>query len=68
MKTVSHIQRNPNGHWVGDGFPVRSIFSYQDSPAAFSPFCCSTTPGPPFLSPPPSAAAWASIPIGVSRP
>lgn len=38
MKSVSHIQRNPHGHWVGDGFPVRSIFSYNDNPAAFSPF------------------------------
>jgi quercetin 2,3-dioxygenase len=38
MKTVSFVQRNPNGHWVGDGFPVRSIFSYNDQPEAFSPF------------------------------
>ena len=46
MKTVSHIQRNPNGHWVGDGFPVRSIFSYQDQPERFSPFLLLDYAGP----------------------
>jgi len=25
-------------HWVGNGFPVRSIFSYQDRAEVFSPF------------------------------
>ena len=51
MKTVSHIQRNPNGHWVGDGFPVRSIFSYQDNPAAFSPFLLLDHAGPTVFEP-----------------
>lgn len=46
MKTVSRIQRNPNGHWVGDGFPVRSIFTYNDSPTAFSPFLMLDYAGP----------------------
>ena len=46
MKSVSHIQRNPHGHWVGDGFPVRSIFSYNDNPAAFSPFLLLDFGGP----------------------
>ena len=38
MKSIAHIQRNPNGHWVGNGFPVHSIFSYSDQPERFSPF------------------------------
>jgi redox-sensitive bicupin YhaK (pirin superfamily) len=46
MKSVSHIQRNPNGHWVGDGFPVRSIFSYTDQPERFSPFLMLDYAGP----------------------
>lgn len=46
MKTLQFIQRNPNGHWVGDGFPVRSIFSYNDQPAAFSPFLMLDYGGP----------------------
>ena len=60
MKSVSFIQRNTQGHWVGDGFPVRTLFSYNDDPAAFSPFLmCS--------SPPPSAAAWARTRTAASR-
>jgi quercetin 2,3-dioxygenase len=51
MKTVSHIQRNPNGHWVGDGFPVRSIFSYNDNPTAFSPFLLLDFGGPTTFDP-----------------
>ena len=46
MKTVSFIQRNPNGHWVGNGFPVRSIFSYNDQPERFSPFLLLDYAGP----------------------
>jgi quercetin 2,3-dioxygenase len=53
MKTVSHIQRNPNGHWVGDGFPVRSIFSYNDNPTAFSPFLLLDFGGPTTFDPTP---------------
>lgn len=46
MKTVSFIQRNPNGHWVGNGFPVRSIFSYHEQPERFSPFLLLDYAGP----------------------
>jgi len=38
VKKLSFIQRNNQRHWVGDGFPVRSIFSYNDRAAEFSPF------------------------------
>jgi redox-sensitive bicupin YhaK (pirin superfamily) len=46
MKSVSFIQRNTQGHWVGDGFPVRTLFSYNDDPAAFSPFLMLDYGGP----------------------
>ena len=46
MKSVQFIQRNAQGHWVGDGFPVRTLFSYNDDPAAFSPFLMLDYGGP----------------------
>jgi redox-sensitive bicupin YhaK (pirin superfamily) len=46
MKSVSFIQRNAGGHWVGDGFPVRSMFSYNDRPERFSPFLMLDYGGP----------------------
>lgn len=38
MKRIIGVRNSPPMHWVGDGFPVRSMFSYQDDPALFSPF------------------------------
>jgi len=38
MKKVVTIQSNPHQHWVGDGFHVRSIFSYNDLSKEMSPF------------------------------
>ena len=46
MKSLSFIQRNTQGHWVGDGFPVRTLFSYNDDPSAFSPFLMLDYGGP----------------------
>ncbi len=46
MKKLSFIQRNNQRHWVGDGFPVRSIFSYNDRAAEFSPFLLLDYAGP----------------------
>lgn len=37
MKTIVGIEQAPPRHWVGDGFPVSSIFSY-DSVPLLSPF------------------------------
>ena len=51
MKSVSFIQRNTQGHWVGDGFPVRTLFSYNDDPAAFSPFLMLDYGGPAVFEP-----------------
>lgn len=37
-KRVERILDSPDMHWVGDGFPVRSIFNYDDHGALLSPF------------------------------
>ncbi|WP_344959725.1 pirin family protein [Zobellella aerophila] len=46
MKRVSGVYSAPNSHWVGDGFPVRSLFSYQDSGEKLSPFLLLDYAGP----------------------
>lgn len=38
MKKLVFSQRSDTPHWVGDGFPVRSIFSYTDLAKEISPF------------------------------
>lgn len=37
-KKVSGIFRNNRMHWVGDGFPVRTLFTYNQGGNAISPF------------------------------
>lgn len=37
-KKVLGIHPAPPMHWVGDGFPVRTMFSYDDDSTSFSPF------------------------------
>jgi redox-sensitive bicupin YhaK (pirin superfamily) len=46
MKKIVAIRRNDAGHWVGDGFPVRSIFSYNEGAEAVSPFLLLDYAGP----------------------
>jgi redox-sensitive bicupin YhaK (pirin superfamily) len=38
MKTLLETMRNEDRHWVGDGFPVRSLFSYQGDTRTITPF------------------------------
>lgn len=38
MKKVLGVYSGPRPHWVGDGFPVRSMFSYQTHGKQLSPF------------------------------
>lgn len=38
MKKILHLIRNVPLHWVGDGFPVRTLFSHQSLGPAISPF------------------------------
>lgn len=46
MKKVIGIQGNDQGHWVGDGFPVRTLFFYQDLGRQMSPFLMLDYAGP----------------------
>ncbi|MGE5538714.1 MAG: pirin family protein [Gemmatimonas sp.] len=46
MKTLAFRQTTDRGHWVGDGFPVRSIFSYNDRARELSPFLLLDYAGP----------------------
>lgn len=38
MKKLAFIKRSNGSHWVGNGFPVQSIFSYRDIYEEMSPF------------------------------
>lgn len=46
MKKLETILRSEGGHWVGDGFPVRSLFGYHDDTTAISPFLLFDYAGP----------------------
>jgi quercetin 2,3-dioxygenase len=46
MKKLLSIHRDANAHWVGDGFPVRTIFSFQSLGSAISPFLLLDYAGP----------------------
>ncbi|MCA8926929.1 MAG: pirin family protein [Alphaproteobacteria bacterium] len=46
MKKVERVLSETAGHWVGDGFPVRSLFSYQGDTKATSPFLLFDYAGP----------------------
>ena len=50
-KRVQAIHRSPEGHWVGDGFPVRSLFSYHTQGAAMTPFLLLDYAGPAEFAP-----------------
>lgn len=46
MKNVINVYNAPEKHWVGDGFPVSSLFSYQQFDQRFSPFLLLDRAGP----------------------
>ncbi len=46
MKKVVSIERKPSAHWVGDGFPVRTIFSFDSLGYRISPFLLLDYAGP----------------------
>lgn len=54
MKKVLGVYSNPKGHWVGDGFPVRSLFSYQTLGRQLSPFLLLDYAGPAHFDPAPA--------------
>lgn len=45
-KKVKRINRGTGGHWVGDGFPVNTMFSYHNQGAEISPFLLLDYAGP----------------------
>jgi redox-sensitive bicupin YhaK (pirin superfamily) len=45
MKNVLSIHRQGEGHWVGDGFPVHTVFHYQERPE-LTPFLLLDHGGP----------------------
>ena len=46
MKKVLGLYSTPRQHWVGDGFPVRTLFSYQSHGKYVSPFLMLDYAGP----------------------
>ncbi|MCA7989649.1 pirin family protein [Burkholderia cepacia] len=62
MKKIQGVYSAPRGHWVGDGFPVRSMFSYQSHGAHLSPFLLLDYAGPATFEP-----GSASAPRGVGQ-
>ena len=51
MKKVLSIGGNPQGHWVGDGCPVRSLCSYSTHAKQLSPFLLLDYAGPAEFAP-----------------
>lgn len=46
MKAIQGVYDAPPLHWVGDGFPVRSLFSYRNHGKQLSPFLLLDYAGP----------------------
>ena len=51
MKKLLYTKTTTARHWVGDGFPVRTIFSYNDFSTEVSPFLLMDYAGPAEFSP-----------------
>lgn len=50
-KKIATIQRGMSDHWVGDGFPVRTLLSYNTRGAEISPFLLLDYAGPASFEP-----------------
>ncbi len=51
MKTILGVYSAPEPHWVGDGFPVRSMFSYDTGYPSLDPFLLLDYAGPAHFEP-----------------
>ncbi len=60
MKKIAGLYSAPRQHWVGDGFPVRSLFSYDSMGRHVSPFLLLDYAGPASFEP-------SDTPRGVGR-
>lgn len=45
-RKIMRINRGTGGHWVGDGFPVKTMFSYDSQAEEISPFLLLDYAGP----------------------
>ena len=67
MKKDSRRLHAPGQHWVGDGFPVRTLFAYNSHGGDMSPFLLLDYAGPGIHADHRAGAVWASIRTAVSR-
>jgi redox-sensitive bicupin YhaK (pirin superfamily) len=51
MRKIANVLDAPRGHWVGDGFPVRSLLSHHEHGQAVSPFLLLDYAGPHTFAP-----------------
>ncbi|QDF98417.1 quercetin 2,3-dioxygenase [Azoarcus sp. DD4] len=51
MKRILGVYAAPRSHWVGDGFPVRSLFDYRSHGRQLSPFLLLDHAGPAVFEP-----------------
>ncbi len=51
MKKLLRVERSTGRHWVGDGFPVQTLFSYSNLGEAISPFLLFDYAGPAEFTP-----------------
>jgi redox-sensitive bicupin YhaK (pirin superfamily) len=51
MKNIIGIYTSPRSHWVGDGFPVRTLFSYDNLGKHICPFLLLDHAGPAEFTP-----------------
>jgi redox-sensitive bicupin YhaK (pirin superfamily) len=68
MKQIAEVHSAPAQHWVGDGFPVRSLFSYQDNSAQLSPFLLLDHAGPMTFEPATHPRGVGEHPTGDLKP
>lgn len=50
-KDIQGLYRSPGRHWVGNGFPVRSLFAYNEHGRTLSPFLLLDYAGPTDFTP-----------------
>lgn len=70
MKQITGVYTAPRPHWVGDGFPVRSLFSYQSHAEQLSPFLLLDYAGPHTfaLAPKTKNVEWENTRIAALKP
>jgi quercetin 2,3-dioxygenase len=51
IKKIARINRSTDTHWVGNGFPVNTLFSYQSQGEDISPFLLLDYAGPAIFEP-----------------